>query len=229
MKTALVKLLHKTELFKPLSNFYTCWVDTRMRKSFRKYGAETLKQVAKVASEIEKPIFLIYGTLLGAIREKGFIPYDNDLDVGMLIDDRPENMIEIMKAHGFRYYQQSYLKNGNRITEEAYDYKGVRLDIFYLYKQDADFYCYLFDRHETKSKEEANKTDGFPTVKRLLTADSFEKRAFLSTPMWVPTNAEKWLEELYGKSYMTPIKGWKMDEHEIRIEYINERVYRRFE
>lgn len=228
MKTILIKILQKIGLFKPLSNIYTRWIDKRKQSSFRKYGEETLKQVAKVSLEIGKPIFPIFGTLLGAIRENGFILYDNDLDVGMLIDDRPNDMIEIMKAHGFRYYQQSYLKNGNRITEEAYDYKGVRLDIFYLHKQNSDFYCYLFDRHETKSREEANKTDGFPTVKRLITATSFEKRLFLEIPIWFPVNAEKWLEELYGSSYMTPIKDWNMDEYEIRIERINERVYRRF-
>ena len=48
---------------------------------------ELLVVFDKICNNLGLKYFLIYGTLLGAIRHKGFIPWDDDLDVGMFEDD----------------------------------------------------------------------------------------------------------------------------------------------
>ena len=44
---------------------------------------EILKAVIKLCDQLQLNYWITYGTLLGAVRHGGFIPWDDDLDIAM--------------------------------------------------------------------------------------------------------------------------------------------------
>ena len=55
---------------------------------------DLLDHLLSVCKKYEIRIFVFAGTLLGAVRHKGFIPWDDDIDVCLLKDDY-ENLLSV--------------------------------------------------------------------------------------------------------------------------------------
>ncbi len=74
---------------------------------------ECMVQIDKICRENGLTYYLIGGTLLGAIRHKGFIPWDDDLDIGMPRKDY-ERFLEIGQSLlGDKYFFQNYKTERN--------------------------------------------------------------------------------------------------------------------
>ena len=74
---------------------------------------EIFKQFIKVCQKLNLKYYLIGGTLLGAVRHKGFIPWDDDIDVAM---PRADYEIFIDRAQEFlpaKYFVQSIKSEKN--------------------------------------------------------------------------------------------------------------------
>lgn len=106
-----------------------------------------LREIDRICRKHDIPYFLSSGTLLGAVRHKGFIPWDDDLDIGMTRDSltKFEKVIAEELDPGYfyqskktdRYYFNSYPKIRSnsyklieRTTKHLSIHKGVWVDIF---------------------------------------------------------------------------------------------------
>lgn len=110
---------------------------------------EILEEIARICEKHQLRYFMIYGTLIGAIRHKGFIPWDDDLDIGMPRDDYEKFMQVARTELSSKYCLQNTqtekqywlsfgkVRKNNTIFEEASVvglpdkiHKGIFVDIF---------------------------------------------------------------------------------------------------
>ena len=62
-----------------------------------------LLAVDKVCKEHNLRYYIMAGTMLGAVRHKGFIPWDDDLDIGM-----PRADYDLLMSHSEEWLPQPY-------------------------------------------------------------------------------------------------------------------------
>lgn len=81
-------------------------------KSLQKIEIKILDYVVDLCKQYRLTYFLVGGTLLGAIRHKGFIPWDNDIDIAMPRNDY-EKLCEILRKKSGTKYSLIELREDN--------------------------------------------------------------------------------------------------------------------
>lgn len=200
----------------------------KQNRAFSQYGLEALDHATQVAYQQGVELFLAFGTLLGAYRNHGFIPYDCDLDTGMLGSSRSDAFLNAMRQAGFKHLRQYYVGDTGRICEDKFEYHGVHIDVHYFYPNgNGGIFADLCLPHETKDWRTANREDGFPAIIRTVPESTFSQQDFLGIKCFMPDRVEEWLKSLYGDHFMTPDPKWSMSDHKKRSQSRGERLYRR--
>lgn len=83
-------------------------------KKLQRLELRILKDVDRVCGELGLTYFLDSGTVLGALRHGGFIPWDDDIDIGMPRDDYDRFMVEAPMLLGEEYVVSTPEVNPNQ-------------------------------------------------------------------------------------------------------------------
>lgn len=90
----------------------------KIRES-QKWILNLYKKIKKVLDENQIEYFAIGGTAIGALREKGFIPWDDDLDIG-IHESQIDRAREVLKNAGFLMIDK-HEKTNVYIYDKVYD------------------------------------------------------------------------------------------------------------
>ena len=129
-------------------------------------------------------VFLNGGTVLGCVREGGFIGFDTDIDLGLAPGAAPEPVIEAIDAASGLQYLYHDVHAGQVLRVRFASNQGIGGDIF-LYQQDGEGWWCGVQRGPTAVRWR-------DTPFALATVD------FLGRAVLLPDPVERYLTENYG-------------------------------
>ena len=133
--------------------FHTIPSATGTQRKSQRLLAQLLKEICEVCEKNDLPYWLDFGTLIGAIRHSGFIPWDDDIDIGMMRKDA-EKLAELLHqgelAERYQFRKCFFNQNANGIIQIfQIRYAGVPFDVA-MPNVDVFFYDYC-DKHDCES------------------------------------------------------------------------------
>ena len=144
---------------------------------------ENLVLFKKIMDENNVSFFLLYGTLLGAVREQNFIVHDTDTDLGIFYEDKYEfiKVIPQLIKNGFEIIRTkepddlvTFMRQDEYIDVGIFSTKKLGLRNYFEYQSN------LIDKHFLQTLDEIQ---------------------FLDLIFKIPSNADKFLVKNYGKDW----------------------------
>jgi hypothetical protein len=160
----------------------------------RVHGEAFLRDFITASGEAGMKPFLMWGTLLGYVREGGFLKHDKDIDMGILTADWPKRhmLIEAMQKRGYELREAREYK----IVFERRD-RITRMDIDLFFPWEGKMVCLARER-DGGFRGAWFQPDAF---------DNFRNCTFLGSEVLIPDTPESVLEAIYG-DWRTPIKSY---------------------
>lgn len=217
MNAKIKQYLKRTLIYKLYKRCVTYKKNIRFKADCLKLqekGLETIKTFDYVMSNNGFNYYLAFGTLLGAIREQGFIKHDDDIDFIMWYKDYSEELITLLENAGFKLISSFSIDNDKFGKEDTFIHNGILVDIYYMYElNDFKYPCctwYINQPNCHSRKHSVQKFGGLAVLRiELPLSHEIIRVPFYDTTLPVPKNYHEVLQCRYGNDYMTPIPGYK--------------------
>ena len=152
----------------------------------RRLAGSALRALYDICDSLGLKLFIVSGTLLGYIREGGFLEHDNDIDTGLFEGFDEKALIDRIRHSGVFLI----IPRRSRYFLRIKHINGAAIDIFTHYTTGDD--CW----HGGVKVTWHNSKFGLKQID------------YLGVPMYIPDNPQLYLEENYGKNYMQKVTNF---------------------
>lgn len=198
-------------VYEPLHWCYRLYSVPHRRRVLRRHGKAVLAHVSEVIERHKIPAFAAYGTLLGFVREGGFLQHDDDIDLGILPGDwTPKRLLKVLleEEAGFSFlFAFSY--NG-RVTEFKLQYGGVPIDFFFYEDDGEKFFAGSYHYFPDVKYPAVNANSAQRVCEPRI--EALDKIRVFDIDFPIPANVEHVLEKLYG-NWRVPVTEWNDNKH----------------
>ncbi len=185
---------------------------------YLKENITLLKTLIDVLDKNDITYWAIGGTLIGAVRDKGFIPWDDDTDLSVKLEDINKIMknqelkdlgIEIIERNG---WYKAYSINGKK-TKYPFNYPSI--DLFTVVENDNGDYVYSSEYCRQK----------WPDVYKIQELFPLQKYPFEDFYIYAMNNPYNFLDEHYpswrthGMKYYDHVNEKKLPKQEFAVDY----------
>lgn len=206
-------------LYEPLHIIYKLWAAPLRQRRLRRNGPEVIRDLATIFNKYQIPAFAAYGTMLGFVREQGFIPHDGDIDIGVLPGEwTPQRLLHVLLEQESGFNVIMILKFRDKVTEFKVIYKDIPIDFFFYREEGGEFLSPIYYYNPLVEYPSVN-ANSIKIVHAPLFS-SIVKTEVFGIEFPIVSNYKDVLAALYGDGWVTPDKKWNDDKrpHIVAIE-----------
>jgi len=176
------------------------------RRRLQVHGFDIVEKVCTTIKSVPGVVcYSDFGTLLGLVRESGFIKHDDDIDFTINAATITHGeLVSTLVGAGFEF-NRGFICNGV-ITELAFTYKKVGVDFFFAF--DCEFGQYINIYSDFSWDKEGDFARRAVRLYRP-SITGVDTLVVNGRTVLVPENREAILQSTYGKGWRTPIKAWQ--------------------
>ena len=176
---------------------------------------EILHTVATICEEQNFRYSLIYGTLIGAIRHHGYIPWDDDVDIMMPRRDY-DQFLEYMKIHR-KEYPDLRIFNLDECKEYPYMITRISDDRYIIKMENEKPYgmgvfidIYPYDGLGTTEKEAVTYDYFQKKLNQLVKLKEYEDSNYIGCVVWLSGGKKEiFLRKWFDETVMVPFEKYQ--------------------